>query len=390
MEKITIQNNEIASYVAITPVKPQLALYMKENSTTYRPADYNYDSVTNVTATTVPDPDTDSIYAEVNGMTGGYNVPTDYVGASTIEVPTYINETFADFKFYDLQSNAPGSLSGDSVSTSNLNSLFDSTDTDLKITTVANGLQFLRIPINKFNTVDSDGIVTAKKFGKYYVTVTPKYVEVSVTAIKTRDQASLPYLAAMGAAGNTYGVRRKTYEVNKTNFFGTPWAFEANARQAGRLYGSVAEVWDASGTYLKQTLVVNDDFLGFNSPATSGYVGLQPELVGYDASSQVVSPGDLIRIYPRETYFKPIFLEVTYDASNSVGDLVRFMMNDVVQDSQRAIYEVYDENGVTTDGQGNISGNVVLSYQISQEGKYQIRRRSTLPSGTGGTLQTGL
>lgn len=391
MEKVTIQNNEIANYVPLAPLKPQLAFFVKENSMQYPPADYNYDGTSSLSATTVPNNNADAIFATKNGSAvGSYNNPTDYVGATTIDVPHFIIEAFADFKLYDFQSNNPSSLAGDSVNPSNTNDLFDSLDTDLKVTTVANGLQFLRIPVNKFNEVDGDGIVTNKKFGKYYVQVSPKYIEATIVQVLNRDQVSLQTLENMGNAGQGFGKRRKTYEIDKSNFLGTAWNFEQASRQAGRFYGSITEVWDASGTYLKQTLVVNEDNLGLNSPSTTGFIGLHPELVGYDALTQVITPGDLIRVYPRETYFKPIFIELVYDATNSVTDLVRFMMNDVVQDTTRAIYEVYDENGVTTDGQGNISGNVVLSYQISQEGKYQIRRHSPIPTGTGGTIQTGL
>lgn len=391
MEKFTITNNEAAQYIGITPVKPQVAFYIKEDSAMYRLADYNFDGSSNLSATQTVDPIGETLFAGINKIPlGSYSLPTDYIGATTIDVPHFILEQYATFKLYDMQTNAPGGLVGGSVETSNVSNLFDATDTDLKVTTVANGLQFLRIPVNRFNTLDADGIVIAKNFGKYYVMVSPKYIQASVVSIQGRDQGAWEDIATMAGNGQAFGKRRKTYEINKNNFFGTPWSFESSARQAGRLYGSVTEVWDASGTFLKQTLVVNEDQMAFNSPATTGFVGLHPELVGYDAVTQAVAPGDLLRIYPRETYFKPIFIELSYDASNNLNDLVRFMMNDVVQDTTRGIYEVYDENGVTTDGQGNISGTVVLSYQISQEGKYQIRRRSTLPDGTGNTLQSGL
>lgn len=388
MEKITIQTNEEAQYIPLTPTKPQLSLFAKEESWQFRGRDYNYDGSNQVESTQTVDPNSETITAGQNYVNlNSFVMPTDYIGAASYNVPHYINENYANFTYYDLQTILPASLPAD-VDASVSNDLYDSADADLKLVTIRNGVQFLRIPANKFNTVDADGQVTANNYGKYYISVTPKYIETTIYSILPRTQLEWSDIQSNTNTSTVQGNRRRIIQVDKTGFFGTAWQLEANALQQGRLFGSVVEVWDASGSVLKQTLIVNEDSLGLTSTAGYASLVLQSDLVGYESPSQAMTLGDTLRIYPRETYFNPIDIELTYSGTGDVLDLVRFMMNDVVQDTTRSVYEVYDDTGVSSDGQGNLSGNVILSYQISQEGKYTIRRKNPLATNNGNTIQT--
>ena len=378
MEKFILQNNDITQFMPIAVVKPQPVFFIKEESSMYRFRDYNFAG----TSPTTENADTtvDVNYGINHNMNlNSFAAPSDYIGAAVMEVPHTILEQFGLFQYYDITATPPTSLAGGSID-SKLVDLFDSSDTDPKLASVTAGLQFLRIPANKFNDIDSDGAVTNRRYGLFYIKVSPQFIQVPVLQIIDRFQLNFnELLTSVGNSTINNFHRRRRITFDKTAFYNTNWQFEAQTAQQGRLYGSVVEVWDANNVIKKQTLICNEDNLLLGTPSSPGEVVLQPELVGYDPITQTVAPGDILKFYPRESYFKPILVELKYqDPATDVATMVQFMVNDVVQDSSTATYEIYDKDGVTSDGQGNLSGTVIQAYQISQEGKFTIRRHIKL------------
>ena len=168
--------------------------------------------------------------------------------------------------------------------------------------------------------------------------------------------------------------RRRIYSCPNEDFKLLPWNFEAQPNQAGRLLGSVIEIWDSTATVLKQTKIVNENDLNFTE--TLAKFVISPDNVGYDPIEYQTAPGDVVRIYPRETYFNQFILEVNYvDNTKTIKAALEFMLNDVARNMSNGIYEVYDDAGVTVDTAGNFEGNVIQKYQISQYGIFELRKK---------------
>jgi len=311
------------------------------------------------------------------------HTPTDYIGAVSISIPCFIDEAFADFKAYDFTT--------DSVA-----DFFDVSDTVAKVKTMKVGCQALRIPQNKFNTIltDETAIIAnnnsniIKNFRKYYIIISPKYVRTSVGNVINRkhydwfnmyQNGTLSYDSVNSLIQVIPDTKRRTvYECDKTDFTSLPWLFENSNGQSGRLYGSIVEVWDSSETTLKQVKVMNENDFHFLDSGTEMQFVLSPDNVGYDSPGEEVISGDVLRVYPRETYFNQLIIEVNYfDDSLQVSNLLTFMLNDAVRDLKAGIYEIYDNKGYTIDTAGNINGNVVQRYQIFSNDKIESRKRIT-------------
>jgi hypothetical protein len=335
--------------------------------------------------------------------------PTEYIGAATLPVLHSVNETFALFTYV---AEATISSAADSIAEINL---YTANDVEQKINTVFHGLQTLRIPKNRFDTVLTDqaaidannGSIYKPNLGKYYVRICPKYIDTTIAGVITKVDNTDAFKQALAAGAtftgteyaslnNSYQGQRNLYLLDKEPFKGTPWAFEQTPNQRGRLYGSVVEVWNSTKTILKTTKVMAENII---NPAVGGndICALEYDAFGFDADGQKPSQGDILRIYPRETYFDPISIELDYvGAGNSVLELIRFMKNDVARNLVTGVYEIYDDKGISIDAQKNISGTVIQAYQISKEGTYEIRRGvgisnphtvTTVP--TGGTPTPG-
>lgn len=379
MEKIIIKDNTIDQYVPITPTKPQTGYIHKEESQQFSSLDYNYDGVNNI-----PETSTADTYSEIvtrKNLTSDVkdipvvtaNSATDYIGIVKYDIPHVIDEAFADFSLIDVQTNSYSALS-----TANIESLavplFDTTDADAKVITLFNGLQVVRIPTNKFNDLSQTPVV--KNYGKYYIKVSPKYIEVEVQNIISRKQVAWQSVNPADAEG-----RRSIVHVSNANFLLTPWNFENNNKQRGRLHGSIIEIWDNSLTVKKQTKVSVENSLGLDGGTGIASFVITPDNVGYDAPDQVVGITDILRIYPRETYFNPIFIEVDYQNKDlDLEALVKFTKNDAARNLKTGVIEIYDDNGIVIDNQGNINGTVVQAYQISQaaNGEVEVRRHINL------------
>lgn len=433
--KFDLFNNTQENFVVINPTKQQIAFFPKEESQMFqgksynnlgtRPVGYENDPTTETEsndtrafANKIKATDIDSFSTDPNDETyrnswfdldkidlndpvsaktllqdyryGIYDLqsshtPTDYIGSTTVSIPFLLNETFSDFNFIGPT---------DTV----VKSLFPVDDTDTKVQTVSIGLQRLRIPINVFNTIletseeieanGGDDIVP--NYGKYYIIVSPKYIESSVLSVVNRSHIPWRFMHTNAIDESVYTTpelemhllpdkkRRNIYELSKTAFSNTLWNFENSPNQSGRLYGSVVEVWDASRTQLKQVKVMTENQFNFSTSGNFQCV-LQPDIVGYDVDTQDIGTSDILRIYPRESYFDQFIIEVDYkNQRQQIENLISFLLNDTVRDMQTGIFETYDENGFTIDTAGQFNGTVINRYQVFSKGRFEARKNLKL------------
>jgi hypothetical protein len=356
-------------YVTFQATKKQFVFFTKEESWQFQGREYNY-------TPTVSDPSlysTADTFSETNqhlANAGANTIPinsanaaTDYIGSSIMTLPTIIKEQFADISYVYI--NDFNSLTNNILPQEQ--PLFIIGETN-QIVTIYNGLQALRIPPNKF--IDSNN--NNMSYGKYMIKIVPKFIDTSVQAITNRKHQQWPINPNLAEG------RRKLYKVDNNPFKGTLWNFEASPYQSGRLFGSVVEVWDPSKTVLKTTKVLMENTLDLQSSAIASLV-LTPDLVGFESVNEVISIGDILRIYPRETYFDSIFINLDFvKKNNSINDVLAYLRNDAVRDlTGTGIIEIYDDDGITIDSQGAVQGNVILTYQITSDGKKEIRKRIT-------------
>ncbi|MEO6301634.1 MAG: hypothetical protein ABIP51_00550 [Bacteroidia bacterium] len=372
--KQDLYDNTSESFMAIEAKKQQIAFFPKEESQMFQSKKFDF-----VTLDAIDNSDNQDQEAFAQRATGSYLplnssfTATDYIGAVSITVPTTISDNFASFKVYD--------ITKDTVS-----DLYDSTDVTLKIKTVLNGLQTLRIPQNVFNTLldpnNADAILAnggsaiIKNFGMYYISIKPKYIESAISDVINKSHVAWSDIAANNdTTGNPIYKRREIIEIDKNDFLTTSWGFENNNLQSGRLYGSVVEIWDAAGTTLKQTKVMTENNFNFTT-SDAMQVVLYPDNFGYDTAQQAASVGDLLRIYPRETFFDEITIEVNYkDIYLQVENMISFLLNDVARDITTGSYQVYDDKGLTVESTGIVTGTVKHKYQISSTDRYELRKR---------------
>lgn len=374
MIKTELLDNTADSFVVVEVTKPQPGFFPKEESQLFQSREFDYTSEN-------PQKNSEDSGEEAFAQraTGSYlplnssHTATDYIGVGVYDIPTNIKDEFINFNSYDLTANTSKSL-------------YEDSDTNEKISRIKNGLQRLRLPKNCFNTIldasDTAGIEAnggsnlKKNFGLYYVTVSPKYVESVITGLTQRRHFQWADIPSNNAGGGEPEYRRRNiYECDKTDFLDTPWGFEDNPEQSGRLYGSVVEIWDANGIDLKQTKIMMENTFSFADSGIMSFA-LSPDNMGYDPANQIVGVGDIIRVFPRETYFNEIVLEVAYkDQYLQIENMVSFMINDVARDMQTGSYQIYDDKGLKVEPTGLITGNVKHKYQITQTDRHEIRRR---------------
>lgn len=338
--KQTIFDNTVDNFVVINPTKPQPVFYPSEETQMFPHKDYN-----DIVGATNPNIET----------------PTNYIGASAIDVPVTITSEFTDFKFLN--------------STNVLEDFFASNDGPL--VNITNGFQKVKIPASKFNQILTDeteiiangGNVLKKNYDSYYMIISPKCITTTVLDI-TR------YNHTVSVGGNENN-RRTILELNKTNFLNTPWDFEANEEHSGRLYGSIVEVWDATENVLKQTKIVGENKFNFENDLENVKIVTYPDNIGYSSPTKDVVVGDILKIYPLESYFYKMVIEIDYKSYlEDIKSLMGFMLNDVVRDVTTGIYEIYDEQGVTVDNAtGAIDGTIIQRYQVFQSPPFEIRKK---------------
>ena len=185
MEKFTLQDNTVVNYIPLDPKKPQVGYIPREDSLQNFARDWQYDgtllsddqhatvdqvtAISNRTASSTPDIPVSSKIGE-----------QAYIGTVNHNVPHIINETFTDFLLMDVHTGDFTSLISANIE-SLATPLFPNTDLDPKTVSVFNGLQMLRIPINRLNDIIS--IPTINNYGKYYIKIAPKYIDSAVTYV---------------------------------------------------------------------------------------------------------------------------------------------------------------------------------------------------------------
>ena len=296
-------------------------------------------------------------------------MPTNYIGLSVYNIPTIIDENYSNIKLLN-----NGVLSPFYNSIGNLTNLM-------------NGLQFVKIPATEFATILYDPVQIAANGGnvilwdyrKYHMIISPKYVETNILNIDFKKHYPFEKLSSNLTIGvedlPTY-KRRNIYYCSNNDFKNTVWNFEGQPNQSGRLLGSVVEIWNSDGTILKQQKIMNENDFGFSTGSIMNFV-LSPDNMGYDPIYKDIIIGDLIRVYPIETAFNQIIIEIDFiDKYLTTKSAIQYMTNDVARDMSNAIYEIYDDNGLTINkSTGNIDGNVIQKYQIIQYGNTEIRQR---------------
>lgn len=416
----TLTDNSADSYMVINPTNQQVTFFPKEESQMFTskessftgarpegnvndPENESENKDTLAFIDRIKNPNVTQDYTDYYGsVPGGANTDqykynfenvssshteTNYIGATSTDIPAIINETFATFALYNLALDATTSL-------------FVTSDTSAKLRSIATGVQAVRIPQNTFNTIltDETAIINnnnsplIKNFGLYYIIVSPNYVKTTVGNILNRVQydwlnmylnGTMSYSGTTNLFSITPGNQRRTvYECSKTDFQNLPWDFEASGLQSGRLYGSVVEVWDSGETTLKQVKLMMENEFNFSNSAQTHFT-LYPDNVGYDAPGQKIVTGDVLHIYPRETYFNQIVIEINYqDSAQQLQNLLAFMMNDATRDITTGVYQIYDSAGFTIDSSGNFNGNTILSFQLFSTGKVEARKILTPQAGS--------
>lgn len=382
VQSFILKDNTVDVYIPITPIKPQIGYIHKEESQQFPSREYNYDGVNNITATSTVNTQSEvvirkALTSEVKDIpTNSANSATDYIGVVKYNTPYIIDEAFAEFTLMDMQANSITSLQIANIE-SLTTPLYEVSDSNQRIVSLFNGLQMLRIPANRFNILTSSPIT--KNYGKYYIKVSSKYIETPIINITPREQDTWQNVDPTYSHG-----RRLVMNCNNASFSGTSWWFEsAPNKQCGRLHGSIVEIWDSSGITKKQTKVSVENRLGLDGSSGIASFVITPDVVGYDSPSQVASVGDLLRVYPRETYFDPIYIEVDYQNKDlDLESLIKFLKNDAVQNLKTGVIEIYDEAGVVVDDAGNVNGTVIQAYQIQKGGSgsniTEIRKKINL------------
>lgn len=291
------------------------------------------------------------------------------IGSFNTLVPHVINSDYANFKCFFMEEGIDlSSYNNPTAMESWLEELFDAADS-FRVATLFNGLQFLKIPINRFNDLTISPSVN--NYGTYYIKVSPKYIETTITFI---DIIPLPPIA--GPYMEILTVLKAPF---KTPLSLSLWNFEdANVALTNRLVGFVVEIWDSSLQVKKQSKIIfSDDYKNpYDISGLTSKIELSPTTCVGDFVQQTPAVGDKVRIYPKDSYFEPIFIEVSYqNNSNDLLEAIRYLKNDVTRDLVNNVIEVYDDAGATVNSQGTIDGVVIQSYQISKVNNKELRKK---------------
>lgn len=373
MEKYKLTDNSIENYIPVTITKPVWGYVPKEESTQFQLREYNYDGINNVPNTqTVYTPDEvddrRNVSSTPNIPVNTANYATDYVGVGEYNIPYNPDDNKIDFKLIDLQTTPLSTIQNSNIEEL-AQDLYLPGDASKKLINIFNGLQALRIPVDRFNDTTGDNPIP--KYGKYYIKISPKYIDAIVSSLVWRKHVKWVDMLTSDPQG-----RRLVVKTDNGVFLNSIWQFEQHPLQRGRLFTSVVEIWNGNKTIKKQTKIIMEDALNLNINNGEAAFVLSPDHMGYDPAYQTIAPGDVLRIYPRESYFNPVYIEVDYsNNTNTIEALSRYLRNDAVRNLNNGIIEIYDDAGVQTDAQGNIGGQVIEAYQISLEGDKEVKRK---------------
>ncbi len=308
-------------------------------------------------------------------------LPKKYAGVHSYLTPYNIKSDFCNFHIMNLIDNDYENLS-DTQEAITETDLFDNDDSGKKIVNLHLGLQAIRIPISALK-VDN-----VSQYGKYFIRISPKYIETTVQSVVESNVGE-----DLGSLNNnvTNSPEKKNsiaLLVNKSdfendgiwNFKNFPDSDSSISHQTNRLMDSVVEVY-RNGDLIGTKTITGNDFNFSNSsvaPFTSliSLITLGPDLMGWDPAEEMIGSGDVLRIYPRETYFDPIIIDIDFvSKKQDFENLLRFLQNDTVRDINTNIVEVYNDEGITVDPEsGQIDGTVIMRYQVGQTDVKEYRK----------------
>ena len=319
------------------------------------------------------------------------HTPTDWIGSSMATVDTLIDPKFATVYLLDM-------------TTGDLTPFY--LNNELPFKNIRPGVQLLNIPLNRFSTILTDpaeiklngGSNIKYNYGDYTLFVMPNYIETTVqnfnygvhmpwelqisenisnvVSTTTSNQMTIQNI-------NNKFARRSVTTIDKTPFFGTNWNFEYSPLsnntvnpQAGRLWGATVEIWDSTKTILKGIKNIAENELNLDNTSDAQVV-INPDIKGYDSPHAEIATGDILRIYPHDTWFDSFNINISFpDQGKSVYALLKFMLNDAVRDMKNGIIDIYDDAGVSVDPTtGQLDGNVIQEHQITQFNNFEIRKR---------------
>jgi len=360
MRQFDFSDNSIVNYIPISPTSPKMMFIPTEESASWILKDFvnsqtNYEGISQTPYSLLS-----ANRTNLSPLFPGFKSPTQYVGVSTIDTIHIINPIFADFF-----------ISNENIESENL-----FLNDEEKIKVLGNKIQLLEIPQYRFKNYNDN----TYNYGLYYLSIQSKCITTTVSTISLGKH--LPYEATSGSLSvstayvnstNTSLKRRTYYSVDKNPFLNTIWEFENinHLQQKGRLLGSVVEVYSSSGEYKTTKFISNDDI------NTNALVNLElsPNYIGYDSPFQNIIVGDILKIYPKESYFNAISIILNFQSiNNSITGLSQYIKNDVARDLQTNVFEIYDDNGITVSEDGSIDGTIIASYQISQVNNKEVRK----------------
>lgn len=365
----TIFDKSIDAFIPIEPKQPLIATLPKEESLPFQgfgwqynanpafPYDYIGEEATSDILTDLP------TSAEVNTKVRTPNkmLAAEFAGAITINKSYNINSEFALFKKIDVQTSPAIFTSGVTGLDTYATDLYSSSYSGGKVINAFNGMQFLKIPLNTFPS-----------FGVYYLCIMPKYIETEVVFIT--EKVHKQFKTGLEATD----IRFSQYDLDKAPFENTPWQFfegnpfSTSPYHTNRLFGSVVEILNPSKTQVKQSKVIG----GSKDSGGAFTVTMHPNNMGFDSPQNDISVGDVLRIYPRETYFEPLYLQVEVkSASQNLDKIFLNQTGDAVRDLKTGIITIYDENGVTINPDGTLDGQVALTFELFTVGDSEVRKR---------------
>lgn len=371
MNQHNIYDKSIDTFIPIEAKQPLIATLPKEESLPFQGLGWQYNANPAFPNQFQGEESTSDILldlptaAEVNSKVRTPNkmLAAEFAGAITINKNYNINSDFANFKLVDLQASST-LFNGSSLGLDNFaTDLYSNSYTGGKVINVFNGMQLLKIPLNTFPSL-----------GLYYVCIMPKYIETEV--IFVTEKVHKQFKTGLQATD----IRFSQYDLDRAPFENTIWQFfegnplSNNPYHTNRLFGSVVEILNSSKTEIKQSKVIG----GNKDMGTAFSITLHPNNVGFDSPQNDIAVGDILRIYPRETYFEPIYLQFNvYSKNKDINTILSNTTNDAVRDLETGIISIYDENGVTINPDGTIDGTVEFSYYLFNNGNLEIRKKIT-------------
>lgn len=392
MENKKIYDNSIDNWIIIEPKKPLVNFipleeenYVKSRSAFHNGTDQPNTTIQNKDQSVantyqVSETPTDFENAEASSLVSSL-LPKKFAGVHSYMIPWNIPEKFANFFLVDI---VTGNFNSFSETFNKLTEVkfFDDSDTNARIVNLQQGIQAVRIPVDRLKF---DGNY---KYGNYILKIAPKYIEVDIiNLVETNVGEDLGELAN-NIVNYPEKKNTKVYLVDRLPFFNdTIWDFKtfpssnsSYSYQTNRLINSVVEIY-RNGIFVGKKTIISDD-LNYNglssTPLTSntGIIALGPDLIGWDPKEETINIGDTLRIFPRETYFDSINILIEFANKKQDFDmLLRFLQNDTVRNLKTGVFEVYDDNGLTIDSNGNINGTTIMKYQVSQGNGVEYRKR---------------